>query len=265
MGLSPTTELAYVADLLPRLQPGAHLHIGYTDEPAAVISHVDQLLQAQRRLDDVLLDMAHVQDGLALLDVGCGLGGTLINVGARWRHLQLVGLNIDPRQVAASRALAAPPGSELVWLEADACAMPLANATFDRVLAIECAFHFASRRRFFAEAARVLRRGGRLVVSDFVGQQGAEDPRLAVLVDAFGPWPDPLCHEGAPVALAQAEGLALASEVDATAHVLPSLEWLMRGEQVAGHSDGLQPAVSALAGLLRDGRLRMMFLAFNQS
>ena len=36
------------------------------------------------------------------------------------------------------------------------------------VLSIEAMFHFAARRRFFAEAARVLRPGGVLVASDIV-------------------------------------------------------------------------------------------------
>ena len=35
----------------------------------------------------------------------------------------------------------------------------------DRVLAVECAFYF-DRPRFYAEAARVLKRGGRMVLAD---------------------------------------------------------------------------------------------------
>jgi SAM-dependent methyltransferase len=36
------------------------------------------------------------------------------------------------------------------------------------VIALECAFHFDTRERFFAEAARLLRPGGRLVLADSI-------------------------------------------------------------------------------------------------
>ena len=47
------------------------------------------------------------------------------------------------------------------------------DAAFDRVLAVECIFHFPSRLQFLKEACRVLRPGGLLalsvIISFFVG------------------------------------------------------------------------------------------------
>jgi ubiquinone/menaquinone biosynthesis C-methylase UbiE len=83
--------------------------------------------------------------------------------------MHLTGLNIDPRQLAAAEAqTTAANGNEIVWVEGDACRLPFEDNSFDSVLAVECIFHFPSRERFLAEAARVLKPGGYLAVSDFV-------------------------------------------------------------------------------------------------
>jgi SAM-dependent methyltransferase len=51
---------------------------------------------------------AGVADGRAVLDVGCGFGGTLAHIAARHRRCRLAGLNIDERQLRWSRRLLAP-------------------------------------------------------------------------------------------------------------------------------------------------------------
>ncbi len=67
-------------------------------------------------------------------------------------------------------------------------ALPFAAASFDLVLCRVAAHHFADIRAFVHEAARVLRPGGQLIVSDHIG---IDDPQLDAFMDRFERWRDP--------------------------------------------------------------------------
>src|SRR5918994_5959219 len=87
---------------------------------------------------------------------------------------RLVALNVTRSQLVAGSA----------WLEearalavnGDAARMPLRDDYFDGVISVEAAFHFASRRRFLAEAFRVLRPGGVLSMSDIATNRMPRGP-----------------------------------------------------------------------------------------
>jgi SAM-dependent methyltransferase len=149
---------------------GRHVHWGYWDNPAVSDAQARAgFAAAAEALCRQLLARAGIRPGERVLDVGCGFGGTIASLNAGWQGLELTGLNLDPRQIARARRLVLPSGdNRITWVVGDAGALPCPDASQDVVLAVECIFHFPSRERFLAEAARVLRPGGRLVLSDFV-------------------------------------------------------------------------------------------------
>jgi tocopherol O-methyltransferase len=108
-------------------------------------------------------------------DLGCGIAGTLIFL---LRHLPEaaggLGLTISPFQARLARAHLAQVSlaSRGLILEGDFLALPL-RPGLDALLSIEAFVHAPDPARYFSEAARVLRPGGRLVlVDDFLPADG---------------------------------------------------------------------------------------------
>ena len=203
--IEPVRRLPYCDAILDGLQNndrdflhafGRHLHWGLWEDPEAADGSVEDFASAADRLCNRLLAAASIAGGHTVLDAGCGIGGTLANLNETLSAVSLYGINIDERQVARAADVVLPrPGNALHFVHGDACRLPFASAAFDRVLAVECIFHFPSRRQFFAEARRVLRRGGKLALSDFVPAAAATseppDPQKAELArriaEKFGP------------------------------------------------------------------------------
>lgn len=170
-------ELPYFDLLMDERQDGSvagqvfesQVHWGYWENPKAADGTQADYVAAMEQMNRELLKAGRVGDGQKLLDAGCGFGGTIQQINTEHSGMDLTGLNIDARQLAAAEAQTKPAnGNKVGWVEADACQLPFEDNTFDRVLAVECIFHFPSRAKFLAEAARVLKPGGYLAVSDFV-------------------------------------------------------------------------------------------------
>ena len=169
-------ELPYFDLLIDERQGGGEtgqlwerqVHWGYWEDPKSADGTRADYVAAMEQMNVVLMEAANIGNGQRLLDVGCGFGGTIAQINAGYSDMDLTGLNIDPRQLAVAEAeTTATNGNQITWVEADACQLPFEDNSFDRILAVECIFHFPSRERFLAEAARVLKPGGYLAVSDF--------------------------------------------------------------------------------------------------
>jgi SAM-dependent methyltransferase len=225
------------------------VHLGHWD--SAPGAGPGEFARAQARLDEVLLGMAELRDSLRVLDVGCGFGASLEAINRRHGGMQLTGVNIDPRQLELCRSLAARPGNRFDWQAADACALPIAASSFDRVLCIEAMFHFASRRAFYAEAARVLVPGGVMVASDILLSGDSAPVR-----EGFGPWPEDSADHRA---LAAAAGLHCDAWIDATAQTRPSHRYTTPSSAVE-HADPTVRAALALRALHEGGRLQYLYL-----
>ncbi|MCB9583436.1 MAG: methyltransferase domain-containing protein [Polyangiaceae bacterium] len=249
----------YLRDLLRRLpaelsEAELFLHLGYWDDG------VEGVRAAQARLNDVLLDALDVRSGQRVLDVACGIGGTLAALAQREPSAELTGVNIDEAQLDVARRSVAHP---VRWVCADACALPFEAASFERVVSVEAAFHFSSRRRFLAEVARVLVPGGVVVLSDLVVDLAADGERVREITEGLGPWPDPMLTSGSLAELCVAAGLCVVEERDLTPLVAPTFEAMLGPHAIANPSsvaDAGDRGTAALGALCRTGHLRVVLL-----
>jgi ubiquinone/menaquinone biosynthesis C-methylase UbiE len=100
-----------------------------------------------------------------VLDLGCGVGHTLRRVAP---HVLLaVGADATAGMLEGARTLMQREGiTNITLVVTTAESLPFLDASFDAVTCRLAAHHFADVKKAFAEVARVLRPGGRFVLSD---------------------------------------------------------------------------------------------------
>jgi len=259
-------KLPYFDDLLSQLARrdpsteksfGRHVHWGYWDNPSAATREDEGYAQAAELLTRELCDLAEIAEDEQVLDVGCGFGGTIASLNERFRRLRLAGLNIDERQLArARRQVIAMEDNRVAFCQGDACRLPYADGSMDRVLAVECIFHFPSREDFFAEARRVLRPGGVLALSDFVPSPlflpvgGLANSRPLRKFNYFG-----RCNVQYTIKryrrLACEHGLTSCVERNITRHTLPTYDYLQGMLARAAPSSVASQTSRALVAVLK--------------
>lgn len=101
-----------------------------------------------------------------VLEIGCGRGGFACWLAQRYPGVRLNAADFSATAVAMGRAVAlAERLRGIDWCVADVLALPWRDASFDTVISCETIEHVTSPRRAIRELARVLRPGGRLLLT----------------------------------------------------------------------------------------------------
>jgi tocopherol O-methyltransferase len=144
--------------LFYRLLWGPHIHHGlWTGDESAS--------QAQCQLTDTLADMANIDAGDRVVDIGCGMGGSAIRL-AKMRGCNVTGVTLSPvqRHWAAAAARFKRSHGKTRFLAEDAEQVQFDDHSFDVVWSVECTEHLFDKPAFFDRAAGWLRPGGRIAI-----------------------------------------------------------------------------------------------------
>jgi arsenite methyltransferase len=150
--------------------------------------------------------VADLREGETVLDLGSGAGADVLisarRVGPSGRA---IGLDMTGEMLALARRNAHEAGASNVdFLEGHIEEIPLADATVDVVIS-NCVVNLsADKPRVLHEAARVLRPGGRLAISDVVADAGMDERTRADMAAYTGCIAGALTRQDFERALAQA-------------------------------------------------------------
>ncbi|MFT8310728.1 MAG: class I SAM-dependent methyltransferase [Sporolactobacillus sp.] len=109
------------------------------------------------------LNLIRIQDGMSVLEVGCGSGLFAHRVKTYLPHATVTGLDFDLGHIAFAKAKSHELGLDCTFVNGDATAMPFADQTFDLCYSFTVMEHIEPNA-FLREQYRVLKTGGTIAV-----------------------------------------------------------------------------------------------------
>ena len=177
-------EVAYHYDELDSVYRrfwGDHLHHGYWRTGR------ESEREAVEALVELVADRLALEPGMEICDIGCGYGASAEQLAAT-HQTAVTGFTVSGAQVRVAR-LRRPVGGAVSFLVRDWLDNGVEDNAFDAAYAIESSEHMADKPGFVAEAWRVLRPGGRLVVCAWLAREHPSQRQVRYLLE-------PICREG---------------------------------------------------------------------
>lgn len=144
--------------------------VDHTSDPEFFLHFLDEAnkLPGAIAWKPAVLSGLHLEPGMKVLDVGCGMGADAFDVAALVGSSGVV-TGVDFSESLISEAIDRAAGRNLsVNFEVgDVQALRFPEASFDAVRTERLLMHVPDAKKALSEMSRVLRRGGRMAVHDF--------------------------------------------------------------------------------------------------
>ncbi|MFU2209422.1 class I SAM-dependent methyltransferase [Solidesulfovibrio sp. C21] len=121
----------------------------------------------------------HVDPNIRLLDVGCGPGSLSIRLSRRCHEVW--GVDVTPEMIRVAEEKSACEPANVYFQEADACALPFENHSFDTVMSVNALQTMDQPEMAISEMHRVLRPGGELLLITYCYGEATRSEHNALL------------------------------------------------------------------------------------
>lgn len=126
-----------------------------------------------------------IQDGMRVVDVGCGTGVVARLIGGKLGSTStVIGVDINPGMLSVAKSKTQSLACHFEWHEASAEAMPLDDGSVDLVVSQHAFMLFPDKVAAAGEMHRVLRTGGAVYVSAW--RHFRHQPHYASLIEGLG-------------------------------------------------------------------------------
>lgn len=140
--------------------------------------------EAVEKLVELVVEKGKISSKDTVCDIGCGYGGTARMLSRRW-GAKVTGFSLSERQIDYAKS----KGEDVTYFLSDWLKNPLPPESFDVAISIESSEHMVDKAKFFQEAYRVLRPGGRLVVCAWLSKEQPKSWEKRYFLE-------PICREG---------------------------------------------------------------------
>lgn len=154
------------------LKRGLSLHYGIWGKDT---KNFKQSLENTNR---ILMELSTISESDKVLDAGCGVGGAALYINEN-KNAEVVGITLSEKQVAYATHAAKVKNAtgKVSFLLMDYANTSFEDESFDVVWACESVSTAIDKTTFIKEAFRILKKGGKLILSDFfLSDKDQSDP-----------------------------------------------------------------------------------------